>query len=307
MWHPARAGLALSSTRVVVLDFDHQAPEQVAEFTVSEDAEFLAIHPTLEECAFVRQGLLTILDRVGKLKRPSIQIANVGDFRYAAWSRNGDVLWVGTQVGNEQNVLSIVGRQRLEILGSVAIEGIEQSGHIVRVHPSGEAAVVDVSCGQDGTWASAVHVTNSGSVRLGQCIESPDDPFAMSEFDPTGRFIAAVTSAWIRLYSWPALEPVAEFSVDEEEFGSMDYLVELTAERLRVVVNCGSDWQVMDFSVPDLVKKRTIDLGIDEKTTYGVHLLPHDHFVSWKSVDCRSFFGKPKGTAMNYRLLKVGV
>ncbi len=132
-----------------------------------------------------------------------------GEPRGVIYDRTGELLWVSLELpGGESQATAIEPRSR-GILGRVKVGGIEQSYHTLRLHPSWEAASLEVSCGQDGTWITFLE-WRDGNLRALPGLERPGRPSSMAGFSPGGRWFAVLSPEQLELCSWPEASSLAQ-------------------------------------------------------------------------------------------------
>lgn len=179
----------------------------------------VAFHPDGQRLA------VAAADGVHLLSPSSDQLALESDRlggapRAVLFDQSGELLFASYEDAAGQShacLLELQGTAQLERLASVPLLGVEKSYHALALHPSSELLVAQVSCGQDGTWASFVAFRDRTASRLPVALDRPGEAFSFVGFAPSGRWLAALSAGRVELLSWPALSPLAAASPPDGE------------------------------------------------------------------------------------------
>jgi hypothetical protein len=134
-----------------------------------------------------------------------------GSPRAVLFDRSGEQLWVSVEddAGVSHACLLELEDQRLEMIVRVPLHGVEKSYHALALHPTWGVLAAQVSCGQDGTWASFVEFRDRTAARMPVSLERPGETFSLAGFAASGRWLAVLAAGQIQVLSWPDLSVLA--------------------------------------------------------------------------------------------------
>lgn len=308
-------GLPTSAETLTIWRLDTGSATKQVEFRIPSDTEFAAAHAASERVAVVsRLGELLILNPAGEVLKsralvgagefPHAALLNSpSEFRHAAWSPTGRVLWLGSEDEYGENGVHALSGDSLETLGACSVSGDLSSGHLVRTHPDDSSALIEVSCGQDGSWVTAVHVDKGGVERLPCQIDSPGNPFCLSEFDDRGEIVVGVSGTAVRAYSWPHLRELA--SARPADLSSLEFECCLQNSKVIVAGNAKPEWECLHLSIPDLQVERRVGLGFTTEQVHEVYPLRDSHFLTRKLVLVGSPFGQESRNLCQYGFWRI--
>lgn len=247
----------------------------------------VALHPALDRAAVLRPGRIELLPwGAGTLPGPSTR-AWMRPSRSLGFDSTGQGLWLSEEVGGVRSVNVIDTASLSDVAsasGVVAAPVNEEVDdlHEWLPHPSAPAMGLSVSCGQDGTWLTFFQREAEGLRRLGG-LEAVDAPFFPAGFTPDGGSFLGIGGTWVRRWSFPACELLAEFSLPE--FGDLatgyaglvtERSVFVTVEDLRGE----GEWQLHELETGSLRPVGTWSLPISNDAFPTLHLLPGGFLVA---------------------------
>jgi hypothetical protein len=193
------------------------APVQAYSLPPGDRCE-VAFHPDGQRLAVAAADGVHLLTPGGD--RLALERGRLGGApRAVLFDRRGELLFASYEDGAGQSHACLLELQGagLERVASVPLLGVEKSYHALALHPSSELLVAQVSCGQDGTWASFVAFRDRTVARLPVALERPGEAFTVVGFAPSGRWLAALSAGRVELLSWPGLSPLAAASPRDGE------------------------------------------------------------------------------------------
>lgn len=133
----------------------------------------------------------------------------------ATFSRDGATLWVSTESASGAALLRL-GFPGLALEARATFSPPPPpAAHELWLHPTEDAAVLTMACGQDGTF---IQVARMSDGKLGLMVtegESGLEPCGLAEASADGTTLCLVMADRVELRRWPDLVPVAQLEVPE--------------------------------------------------------------------------------------------
>jgi hypothetical protein len=280
-YHPAPgsslAAVAAGKDRLSV--FDLRSPSTgLAEFCVPISADCLAVHPDLGKIAILAKDELLIADSLGKTLVSASSPLKFGKSRSLLFDRTGRLLFLSGELADAENsesphVVSMLDSASLRLLDSTAIEGSSEGYHFIGYHPHRKLIMIDVACGQDGSWLTLLKHDECG---FGQrvCLAAPNDPFCPAGFSMDGNFLACVRSDRISVWDSTQGQSIAEAPMKDNEFLEFEsgYWTDMLVSFVRDVKR--DEWRCQLRSMPNLELRKDVRIEFSEEVDC-IHNLGH--------------------------------
>ena len=272
----SQIGIPVAADEIAVFQAT-EGMKKLRQLKVPTDAQAVCLSSVSGGVAYLNETRLGLLDDIGN----EIRITDVGESmempRALAYDRSGSIICVSSEVIEGQgavNRLHTLENPSLKRKSVVDLEGESDSAHFIRWHPSKDVVVIDVACGQDGTWANVVRLDDGGLTRI-DGTPPTGEAFGAAGFTSDGKSIVGVGFKWVRLWKPPLFEQMAEFRLPEDH--TADYEGTSFGSELVVPIadeNEASYLQFLDHS--DLMPICKLDLPKQDRLEpYQVMALPH--------------------------------
>lgn len=137
--------------------------------------------------------------------------------RTVAFTKDGAALWVSAEEEDEEAVVARLDFATLRLLGKVAFPAAPAPAqHLLHLHPTEDAAMLLMNCGQDGTFCRVARATGGEVTLLANEGEDGLEPSGLVEMATDGRNICLASSDQVELRRWPDLSLEAAFELDED-------------------------------------------------------------------------------------------
>ncbi len=251
--------------------------------TLPAEAGLLAVLPDATGYACWHAGGVSVWSQP-RADQPAVQVAHRdidldgGRPLQLQFNRDGRRLWLATERPEGWGELHLLDPRTLSSLACAELGGQGDAGASLGLRPGGDDVLAEVSCGQDGSWITAVGVSGDSVQALHT---SELDPHAVLGFDAGGTRYVALGQDELSVRSWPSSDELAVAQLPDQLESSWKGTVR--GDCVYVVA-----WNASEESSgeTELLRYRIADLSLAGRAVLGLQADVSISDVAWLSDEC---------------------